>query len=246
VTSTACGSCTAPVGDGARLCAGCTRDLAAQLLLAASIATDLDDAIARLLKRGSGSKSASTEPPLPIDLVASDIAEQLRIWLLRMVADQVTSVAQWPSGDIRSMSRWLLTRLADIRQAHEAPAEFAELRHRVTAAMAVIDRLPERAPAGKCEQCGAQLLAELGADEVTCACGLRLDGLREQRARRAAAADVLGTPAEISGALNRIGIHVPRGTITSWASRGRLTARPNGLFALSDVLALHAQSKTRR
>jgi hypothetical protein len=64
--------------------------------------------------------------------------------------------------------------------------------------------------------------------------------------RRAAAADVLGTPAEISGALNRIGIHVPRGTITSWASRGRLTARPNGLFALSDVLALHAQSKTRR
>ncbi len=110
---------------------------------------------------------------------------------------------------------------------------------------AVVDRQPDRAPAGTCEECGSQLRAELGADSVQCRCGALALALNDKRREHASAADVLGTPGEISGALARTGITVPRGTITSWASRGRLLPRPGGAYALSDVLALHAQSKTR-
>ncbi len=216
------------------------------LLTAASIASDLDDAIARLLKRGSGGRRSETEAPLPVDMAASDAAERLRLWLLRMTVEFVTSVDEWPPSDIRTMARYLLVRIADIRVHYTAAGDLNGLRERVHQALAVIDRKPERAPAGQCDNCGRQLLAELGAESVTCACGMTALALQDKRRERAAAADVLGTAAEISGALERIGIRIPRGTITSWASRGRLLPRPGGAYALSDVLALHAQSQTRR
>lgn len=252
MTTPACGSCTAPVTD-AYLCAGCTRDLAGQLLLAASIAGDLDDAIARLLKRGSGGPRSEAEAPLPIDLAASDAATMLKVCLFHWVS---VTVLPWPAGQpcapedapahtIDSMARWLAVRRGRIRQHARAADAHREITEAVRRALAVIDRKPERAPAGQCSACGAQLLAELGADEVTCGCGALTIALTARRRERAAAADVLGTAGEISGALERIGIRVPRGTITSWASRGRLTARPGGAYALSDVLALHAQSQQR-
>jgi hypothetical protein len=244
VTATACDSCTAAVGDGARLCVGCTRDVALALLTAASIAPDLDDAVARLLKRGSGGKSSSPEPPLPIDLVASDARQRLSsclmIWVLRMRPAPGTVLL-----GITAMAKWLASHLGELRQYPRARAAHHEIRAAVARAVQAVDRLPECAPAGTCERCGAQLLAELGADTVTCACGLRLDGLREQRARRAAAADVLGTASEIASAREQIGIHVSASTIRKWASRGRLGARPGPKYAMSDVLVLCAQRDTR-
>jgi hypothetical protein len=241
VTAPACGSCTAPVPDG-YLCQGCTRDLAHTLLTAASIAPDLDDAIARLLKRGSGGKSSNPEPPLPIDMAASDAADLLRLELA------VWSASVAPPDDmppmvlrIRDLARHLARHLDGLRQHPDAGRAKRDISTAVHRALAVVDRLPERAPAGLCDNCGRQLLAELGADSVTCACGMTLLALQDRRRERAAAADVLGTAAEISGALERIGIRIPRGTITSWASRGRLVPRPGGAYALSDVLALHAQ-----
>jgi hypothetical protein len=144
------------------------------------------------------------------------------------------------------MAYWLAQRLDALRQLDDAAARLSGIRDAVHRALAAVDRKPERAPAGLCGGCGAQLLAELGADSVTCGCGMTVLALQDKRRERAAAADVLGTAAEISGALQRIGISVPRGTITSWASRGRLAPRPGGAYALSDVLALHAQSQARR
>lgn len=240
----ACGSCASPVAN-ASICNRCTRDLAELLLLAANIAPDLDDAVARLLKRGNGGRSSSPEPPLPVDLAASDARQSLSgclmTWVLRMQPAPGTVLL-----GIAAMATWLAGRLGALRQDWRAPDLLDSLRQRVDRALAVIDRAPERTPAGTCESCGAQLLAELGADQVTCACGALTLALQDKRRARAAAADVLGTAAEISGALSRIGIQVPRGTITSWASRRRLTARPGGVYALSDVLALHAQSQARR
>ena len=121
-----------------------------------------------------------------------------------------------------------------------------DMRNYVGRAIVVIDRAPERITAGLCPQCKRELFAELGADEVTCGCGMLVTALNDKRRERAAAADVLGTAAEISGALARIGITIPRGTITSWASRGRLGARgKSGMYALSDVLALHAERQNK-
>jgi hypothetical protein len=252
MSAPACGSCTAPVPDG-YLCSGCTRDLAELLLLAASITPDLDDAIARLLKRGSGGRRSETEAPLPVDLAASDAATMLKVCLFHWVS---VIVLPWPAGQpcapedapahtIESMARWLAVRRGRIRQHARAAGAHREIRTAVHRALAVIDRPAERAPAGMCDNCGRQLLAELGADTVRCGCGMTALALQDKRRERAAAADVLGTAGEISGALARIGIMVPRGTITSWASRGRLVPRPGGVYALSDVLALHAQSQAR-
>lgn len=244
MTAPACGSCTAPVSD-AYLCAGCTRDLAEQLLLAASIAGDLDDAIAKLLKRGTGGPRSEAEAPLPLDLAASDARQALSgclmTWVLRMQPPPGTVLLGVPA-----MAKWLVGHRAEIRQHQDAARMLADVRARVGAAMAVIDRKPERAPAGTCDSCGRQLLAELGADEVTCGCGALTVALMAKRRERADAADVLGTAGEISGALERIGIHVPRGTITSWATRKKLLPRPGGMYALSDVLALHAQNGAKR
>jgi hypothetical protein len=243
MTAPACGSCGAPV-DGARLCTSCTRDLAEQLLIAASISGDLDDAVAKLLRRGSGGPRSEIEAPLPIDLTAADARRSLSgclmTWVLRMQPAPGTVLLGIPA-----MARWLCARLGIIRQYRDAPQLLDSMRSGVGYALAVIDRKPERAPAGNCGSCGAQLLAELGADEVTCQCGILTIALQDKRRDRAAAADVLGTAAEISGAMAKLGISIPRGTITSWASRGRLTARTPGVYALSDVLALHAQSQSR-
>jgi hypothetical protein len=226
----------------ATLCTGCTRELAGLLLLAASIGPDLDDATARLLKRGTGGRSSSPEPPLPVDFTASRAASALRTELVMWAA----AIGTVPvPNTIPVLARSLLRDLPAARQHAKSDRMLRGIRHHVAQALDVIDRRPERVPAGTCEACGAHLFAELGDDEVTCRCGTVTTALQERRRERAAAADVLGTAAEISGALARIGISVPRGTITSWASRGRLTPRPGGVYALSDVLALHAQSQAR-
>lgn len=243
MTAPACGSCGSATGDGAQLCTDCTRDLAEQLLLAASIAPDLDDAVARLLKRGSGGPRSETETPLPVDLAASDIRRDLQDELYRWC--RVLRAPSWSWGTLPDMTHWLVRHLGDVRQHPRAAEMLDGIREDVSRALAVIDRPAERAPAGQCQACGAQLLAELGADTVTCNCGQVKINLLADRMNRAAAADVLGSAAAISDALKAIGIIVPRGTITSWASRQRLLPRPGGSYALSDVLALHAQSQAR-
>lgn len=246
MTAPACGSCGSPVAD-ASICTGCTRDLAELLLTAASIAGDLDDAVAKLMVRGSGGRRSEAEVPLPVDLAASDAKHRLRGWLHLGVGAVLTDAMPAPvSPDIEDTARWLVARLGMVRQQSDAPEIHKGIRDAVHRALAVVDRRPERVPAGLCGNCGRQLLAELGADQVTCACGMTALALQDKRRARAEAADVLGTAAEISGALGRIGISVPRGTITSWASRGRLAPRPGGVYALSDVLALHAQNPRMR
>ncbi|HEX4018201.1 MAG TPA: hypothetical protein VHX15_15810 [Frankiaceae bacterium] len=250
MTAPACGSCGAPVAD-ARLCTSCTRDLALALLTAANIAADLDDAVARLLKRGSGGRSSSPEPPLPVDLAASAAADALRlelaVWTAAVATPSDVMLFSSMTG-IRPLATLLARRLASLRQHPAAGRAHRDITAAVHRALAVIDRQPDRAPAGLCPLCRVELFAEVGADTATCpACGYAVTGLRARLRARAAAADVLGTAGEISAMLERIGIRVPRGTITSWASRGRLGTRGKaGLYALSDVLALQAQATTRR
>jgi len=220
--------------------------------MAARIASDLDDAVAKLLVRGGGGRRSEAHAPLPVDMAASEAADELRTELARAVGMVIYAWPPRPSDPplipghpTVNAARWLLARLDDLRQHPRGGEAHRGILAAVHRAVQAVDRLPERAPAGLCDNCGRQLLAELGADSVTCACGMTALALQEKRRERAAAADVLGTAAEISGALARIGITVPRGTITSWASRGRLLPRPGGAYALSDVLALHAQAKAK-
>src|SRR5262249_7625962 len=160
----ACGSCTAPVPDG-YLCSGCTRDLARLLLTAASIAPDLDDAVAKLLKRGSGARRSETETPLPYDSEAAWFRTRLRIVLVRCIKASGEPPGLRADGliQIAPGARWLITHLASLRRLPSAAELLTEVRKAVREAVAAVDQRAERAPAGQCEACGAQLLAELGA-----------------------------------------------------------------------------------
>lgn len=237
-------ACGQPSPD-ATLCRACTRDLAGLLLLAASISTDLDDAVAKLLKRGGGGRSSETSAPLPVDLAASEVAEDLSTVLTGWTGALLAQGEPWPF-DTRGMARWLAMRPDRVRQNHQTPAIYARFRLIMKRALAVIDpETPDRVPAGPCPWCARQLFAELGEDQVTCACGQTVVNLIADRMNRVMQAEVLGTPATVSAALAVIGISVPRGTITSWVSRGRIALRPGGVVAMSEVLAMKAQSTAR-
>lgn len=251
MTASACGSCGSAVQD-ATICTGCTRDLAELLLLAASISTDLDDAVAKLLKRGGGGRSSETSAPLPVDLAASEAKHQLSIKLgVAVRAIQLPPGADgyatdWTWNTIGHMAKWLAARLDRIRQHEHAALLHDGIRRAVNVALAVIDpETPDRVPAGPCPWCTRQLFAELGEDQVTCLCGQTVVNLIADRMNRVMQAEVLGTPATVSAALAVIGISVPRGTITSWVSRGRIALRPGGVVAMSEVLAMKAQSTAR-
>ena len=239
MTVTPCGSCTAPVPDG-YLCTGCTGKLAGALKLAADIAPDLDDAVARLLRRGGGGKSASPEPPLPFDIAASDAAAALKnevgSWA-RIVAETWTdSVMDWPADETASIARWLGGRMRVIRNAQWSPDMLHGVRAAVDRALAVVDRKPEMVPLGACPQCGRDLAAELGSDEALCSCGYWTAGIIARHRERARQADKLMTPSELSAALAACGYTVAPGTISSWGTRGLIERRPGGYYRLVDAI----------
>jgi hypothetical protein len=227
-----CGSQSA-----AALCRDCTSALRSALQLAASVGPDLDDAIARLTRHG-GSGSGSSEPPLPYDPMASQVTQSLRLALLAAII-AITPGQPFPRGaTVRQMATYVASppRLHALTQHPDVGVLSASIRDMLTRAVRVLDGAPELHPAGTCDLCARPLLAELGADTATCACGATVTGITAARAKRAADADVLGTPDEVSLRLQLAGYTVAPGTIRMLSSRGRLVQRPGGRYSLGDVL----------
>jgi hypothetical protein len=245
MSSSACGSCGAPTGDGAYLCDGpksCTRDLAELLQSADDIGPALDDAHAWLLTHGDGHPRGGQPDIRPDDLAA---AAELNTVLTGWTAALLLPGEEWPHATA-PLARWLLARLGRVRQNRQTPSLYRRFRAAMDRALEVIDTAPERAPAGLCDNCGQQLLAELGADSVTCGCGMTVLALQDKRRQRAAAADVLGTPAELSAVLATLGYRVAPGTISAWGTLGRIERRAGGMYRLSEALAMAARAGTRR
>lgn len=229
-------------------CGECIAQLRRTLDLAATIEPDLLDAVAKQLKRGPGGGSASTEAPLPYDPAASDARRALSLELARAVYE-VIGAEHWPIADtsITGMATWLADHMSDVIRHPAAAQIHMEIRDAVDNAVDVLDGPPELKPAGDCPECTAPLLAEPRADEATCRkCGTVTTGIATARAARAAAADVLGNSEDISNALAGIGIRVAAGTIRKWVERKRLTMRPGGAIAMSDVLGLVAERDRRK
>jgi hypothetical protein len=244
--STACASGCGRPAPGATLCPACTGSLRATLQLAASIAGDLDDAIARQMRHGGSGRRTGTEPPLPIDLRASDAASELRLALAEAIHVMLPRRA-WSATDhtMAGMARWLLMHLPELVRHDRAGDVHARVHDAVARCVRVLDAPPEHHPAGDCE-CGRPLLADAHADEARCACGIVTAGIQERRRARADAADVLGSADAISAALALLGITVSGGTIRQLVTRGRLARRPDGQLAMSEVLAWVAQRDERK
>jgi hypothetical protein len=246
MTAPACATGCGRPAPSAALCRACTGQLRGTLELAAAIADDLDDAVGRQLKHGTGGKSASTESPLPFDPVASGASGRLR-WVLFRAISFVTPDA--PAVQAASIS-WAAGHLAAnvklIARHPQAMEMRRQIRDAVDRCVTVLDAPAELHPAGYC-QCGAPLLAEPLARTAACGrCGTVTAGITEARAQRAAQADVLGTATEISAVAATLGTVIPAGTIRSWASRGQLAQRPGEKYLLSEVLDLKAKSDARR
>jgi hypothetical protein len=245
MTAPACG-CGRPCPD-AFLCRDCASELRTVLVLAASIAADLRDAVARQLNLGPAARQpGKPEPPLPFDLHAM----VARARLLGTLAAWAKAVAGRDVSTVAGGAITLDAHLEDLRQHPDAWRAAAEIAGAVMAAVAVIDRRPDLRPAGDCEACGTALRAEPSANTAICRCGHVTTGIAQRRAERAAAADLLGTATEIAGQLAMIGVRVSAGTIRMWASRGRLSPRPGSaalpFYAMSDVLVLVADRDSRK
>jgi hypothetical protein len=227
----------------ARLWKGCTASLRATLQLAATLEDDLADAAARLLRHGSGGPGGHRdEQPLLYDPAASAAAAALQRCLARWTGVIGAMEPKWAPapGTVYGMAIWLAARTRWIRQHPAAGDLTAGVRRAVDRGITVLDGPPEMHPAGRCDACGGQLLAVIGADEADCECGAHVTGLTAIRARRAADADFIGTPDEVSLRLRVARASNPPspGTIRMLKSRGMLTERPegSGRYSLGDVL----------
>lgn len=206
------------------------------------MAPDLDDAVARLLKRGGGGRS-SREVPLLVDLGAMAARDALKNALAGWV--RVFAMGDWPADDVGAIALRLVRRLDFVRLQPEAGEVVRDVTTAVAAAQRAVDRAPDMLPAGNCDGCGAMVYGEAQAASALCVCGAAMVDIAYRREAMVRQADVLGTDKEIALTLAAIGRKVSDGTIRMWASRGRLEQRPGKLYRLSDVLALVAMRDAR-
>lgn len=238
MTRCACGQ---PSPDAA-ICTQCEHQLTLALMAAAAMAGDLQDAVARLLRRGTGGHGGG-EAPLLIDLGAMAVRDHLRNCLAGWVRD--TAADDWPADDLAAMAFWLIRRMPMVRLLPQAGEMVRDVTMAVSRAQAAIDRRPDMLPAGPCDVCRAMVYAEAGTDVAACLCGTVMTGVTARREAMVRQADILGSPAEIAATLAAIGRRVSDGTIRKWASRGRLQQHGDGWYRLSEVLALVSERDAR-
>jgi hypothetical protein len=251
--TTACASGCGRPAPGATLCPPCTAELRGMLALAAAIAPDLDDAVARLLRHGGSGRRAATEPPLPVDLRASAAAAELRGCLSGWVA--IVAMVAPPAGGIGGLSRWLLAHLAMVVRHERAADVHRDVRAAVQRCVMVLEPPPERVYAGPCPQCGYDVLGYQGAAFADCArCRFPVDVDIAQAAMRAALEDMLGGAAWCARMAARLGTPISENTVYSWVRRAQLAAHGElpdrggtlqPVYRLGDVLNLIARSPAR-
>ncbi|MFD9943210.1 hypothetical protein ACFWYW_14545 [Nonomuraea sp. NPDC059023] len=219
------------------------------------LADDLDIALARQARLGTGGRRGGGETPLPYAPEASEA-----IWILRTALVgwirvlEETDPAQ-PTGPtcstcehgscrlityrtpapdtLAGMADWLTRRIESLRH-HEAAGEAVEeITNAVRQATHAIDRPADRVYLGICSvslegggECDTDLYARPHAPVMTCLhCGTQHSIQLRRAILLAAAEDVLGTATEVARALSGLGQHVTPSMIRGYAHRGRLALR---------------------
>lgn len=248
--NTACATgCTRPAPD-AHLCRDCTTSLRSALTMAASIAPDLDDAIARQLRHG-GSGKRSGEQPLPVDLRASHAASMLRIVLADVTGRLAAEDGKLPyrAMGIAALARWLTGQLTRIVVRADAGGIHRDVTGAVDQAVRVLEPPPDRDYCGPCTRCGADLLSAPGAGLVAClACGQDHEVAEQIDAMVAVVRDLLGTAQWCATASTALGSPVSDSAVRMWALRDRLVPRGQrpsakgagmvALYRVGDVMEL--------
>lgn len=237
IDETPCTCChLRPAQPDRYLCRDCCDQWHADLQAAPDWLTELDTETARRTRKTSstGHAPAGREQPLPINLRAADHASMLSLHLTACIA--ILGHGEAPAmPDTDTRVDWLLSHEAEVA-LHPAGGPLAwRLRELTRQAARICDRPAERVYVGTCP-CGERLMA--AGPVVTCrGCGTPYDADDARQALLDSVADQWMTVDEIAALLGRA-----RGTVWSWADRGRLTQDPDNprQFRLGDALALSA------
>jgi hypothetical protein len=206
---------------------------------------------------GGGGKVIGKVQPLPYDVRASEVLEQLRIVLVgwvRVIAEDHGH--ELPGDQLRSVARWLLTRI-NLLASHEAAEDIhREITDACASGNRAIDKVAERIFVGLCE-CGDWLYARPSSRLVQCRkCERSFDVAASREGLWEALGDRLMTIAEIVS----WGVQLQyvaeketkrvRNLLDQWVKRGRIVAHSvnrhgKGMFPFGETLT-SAMSATRR
>src|SRR5688500_18687522 len=179
----ACGVCSAPTGDTARLCRTHTDELRTRLAGVEALVTELDVTITRQARATAnldGGKSPET--PLMWNENASTKAFELNAtlngWALdtsKLAEDERDQLAHVHHSDTAGLAQWLTRNLSTLRQHADAGQAFGEIADSVREAFRAIDRTPDPIPFGPCGHiyedgtiCQATLYGNLERPTVPC------------------------------------------------------------------------------
>lgn len=217
------------------------------------LATDLDTAITRETRFGTGGGSASGETPVLFNTSASEA----RTILISTLATWTALIAEQrglphPAYLLRDLATFLVEQVTWLR----AQAAGAEALDEITAALRnatrVIDRPADRKYAGPCttDGCAGEFIAYDQARLARCRdCAAHVELATRQEQLLEQANDMLLTAPQLEKALGGLGTEVRAKRIHEWCARGRLTNRgtpDQPLYRVGDVRHLAALAAERR
>jgi hypothetical protein len=270
--------CTRPTINSQLLCKQCTWELEQAL---AELPALIDELTTSLTKqsvlsngKGGGKPTKGRVLPLPFDLRASDVINELRTLLHGWTRVVVEDYHQDPPADtLDGMARFLYARV-DLLAAHEAARDIHEEILDMAAkpdakrsgggrAWRAVDLAAEKVFVGMCsyrevddqEPCPEELMAKRSSLLVRCrTCGTEYSVEERRKVLRDAVEDVLATPAEISRAVQWLGEAVRLDQITRWVQAERLVEKGHvmqgkrrmALYRIGDVIELLKEPDRRK
>lgn len=240
-----------PIQPGETISRTAARQLATTVSDLPTLMADAEYALAGL-HTGTTGPSGGADGRLPINLATLEdldvVRDSLDIW--------AHSLAQWANPALRyqpgnwRMVRAIIRTYADqARRWDEAPELCDEVAHcmRLLEHSASPGPTTTRIYAGKCPECGRDLLTQ--PDEYTVECpddGTRVDRTEQRDAMRAEAASLyLPRPQARAAAEALTGWPIPDTTVRSWIRRSRLREYPQpagpALVRIQDIIDLSAR-----
>ncbi|NEG90591.1 hypothetical protein [Bifidobacterium aerophilum] len=239
-----CQHCRQPIEDQYTLCAGCELAFCRTLIRLAADLTPLHDSLDATLHPGghAPTRIQTATPPTPIRLDVLDLIDLLDATARELLHCLDGVDAHLDGTDPRDEDlQAVLWRAAGHPRLAMLP--LSGMYYEAITAIArktdlVLDPPEHRREIGTCERCETMLTAGPNDLTVTCpACGVeqRVQTVKLRRLERLCFDDSKrGSAAEIARAFTDAGITCRRNTISQWASRGKITASPQG-FAYCDV-----------
>lgn len=236
--------------DSYYLCKQCTDAFAADLRDVEWLAVELEVTLARQTAFGApiGRVVASAERPLPYHPKASSVASRLHselatwTWeIAGMRGDEFDEVGT------QGLAAWLVRNVNAVRLHPQAGSIVRTIGDAVRAARSVVDRPPDKWFAGPCDECSADMYAQIRYGSVQCpSCGCEYDVEERRESLLSVIEDQWATAEELSSALGTLGKSVTSERIRKWSSRGKLVKLPphpgdsnkRPRYRVADVLAL--------